>query len=1128
MKRTILLLLFGMFLISVAHAVGTITVTDTVRPEIKATFNETVQELRVGDFELRYTADDSVIDLTNSTEDNRTFIFVPKTSLRNGFYTFWVNAKDLIGNPKTFEQNIAVNINKTDIYFKEPITGFSSKPKYNIILGTSRDAMCRWSYFNIPYNLMLANSFSVTGTESAMVTDHTIKDFPVSASGVSPEAFNSDGRETLPYIYVACIDKLGLNVSKKMYTGFDESGPVVSLKEATTPVIKTPPTSKITTDSQYDRIFCSINNNPFSTQSKLDIATYVRSPVHNIIYDPPDTDSNGEYTYTIICENLAGTQAAPITQKIVVDTKDALSINIVLPNAYIQPVTNAILQVKAETNKEAECEAYLDDYEDETILVADAETGTVHTKSISTMKSLTIGEIVIPGTAKNIFLNGTHYLRVWCKSNYAGFEDFAEETKKITIDTSAPSTPTINATACEDDEIDILLKSFDNESGIVGYNYTLTGPNVSLTNKFSATGEITETGLKLSLGGQYRITAFSMNGAGKTSSVSSPHSFTFNPNTTIACMEKDPPYVTYNITNTSFGRTVRLICLDESGCLSLKYNTGTTNCSPTKSGSVIDLTAPDTICYEAIDRAQNVKVGSFNILFTAIGSTCFNTKQDGSETDVDCGGNCPGCNVNQKCKGDADCAERWCVDFICKKPLCTDKIKNGFESDVDCGGKTCPGCAINKSCVLFSDCASNYCKDGKCAPSSCMDGITNGLETDVDCGGTVCLKCSGGKSCSKDSDCTSGSCYYGSCSGKESFEEWALKNGIDPEDKDGDADGDGLTNYEEYQHNTDPKNKDTDGDGYSDKREIDAKTDPLDEFDFPVSKVGRFLLLFIGILILVTGLLMLYYFKADKQTSLNIIIIGGATLLILLFDWMIFTMPSFVHYLLAVLSLGGAGYLIYLHKDELESLFQKPGMILPQQGSPSQQMKKPEDRGPTKEEIDEARRLAEELKREKALREKQRKELFEKFGGEPKDNPEMKNKELARQNKNIQIKSLPKFKKFKKEETQKPIQKRREESAVERLSNLKSKGSLDTLSKLEKSGKGMSDIERLTKKRDAFEKLGSISKSNLNDVFSKLPSIKKEEKKEGMKKETDKEEKKPAESAEKTKTQNKKQKSKSR
>jgi hypothetical protein len=45
------------------------------------------------------------------------------------------------------------------------------------------------------------------------------------------------------------------------------------------------------------------------------------------------------------------------------------------------------------------------------------------------------------------------------------------------------------------------------------------------------------------------------------------------------------------------------------------------------------------------------------------------------------------------------------------------------------------------------------------------------------------------------------------------------------------ADGDGLTNLEEYQNGTNPYASDTDGDGYSDVEELELGLDPLNGAD---------------------------------------------------------------------------------------------------------------------------------------------------------------------------------------------------------------------------------------------------------------------------------------------------------
>jgi hypothetical protein len=99
-------------------------------------------------------------------------------------------------------------------------------------------------------------------------------------------------------------------------------------------------------------------------------------------------------------------------------------------------------------------------------------------------------------------------------------------------------------------------------------------------------------------------------------------------------------------------------------------------------------------------------------------------------------------------------------------PMCQDTLKNGTETDVDCGGGQCGFCAKGKVCVTHADCGTAYCDPQKvCAdrPAACMDRTKNGTETDVDCGGNECLRCGDGKACSIDDDCASGFCANGQC-----------------------------------------------------------------------------------------------------------------------------------------------------------------------------------------------------------------------------------------------------------------------------------------------------------------------------------------------------------------------------
>lgn len=103
--------------------------------------------------------------------------------------------------------------------------------------------------------------------------------------------------------------------------------------------------------------------------------------------------------------------------------------------------------------------------------------------------------------------------------------------------------------------------------------------------------------------------------------------------------------------------------------------------------------------------------------------------------------------------------------------LCGDGVKNGGESDIDCGGGIiCERCEIGMQCGADNDCISNVCIDGECVPPICGNGLHDldtqwGSEGDVDCG-RVCKKlCVHGQSCGV-MDCEEGthcSMYFYQC-----------------------------------------------------------------------------------------------------------------------------------------------------------------------------------------------------------------------------------------------------------------------------------------------------------------------------------------------------------------------------
>jgi hypothetical protein len=133
--------------------------------------------------------------------------------------------------------------------------------------------------------------------------------------------------------------------------------------------------------------------------------------------------------------------------------------------------------------------------------------------------------------------------------------------------------------------------------------------------------------------------------------------------------------------------------------------------------------------------------------------TCDNQALDSDETAVDCGGVCPPCADGNYCLIPQDCKSDVCAIPVnenklkCITPSCGDMVKNGKESDVDCGGPDCQTrCLPTKKCTNPSDCLSGVCHAGICQAATCTDGVKNGFETGIDCGLPSCVvkNCPGG------------------------------------------------------------------------------------------------------------------------------------------------------------------------------------------------------------------------------------------------------------------------------------------------------------------------------------------------------------------------------------------------
>ena len=183
-------------------------------------------------------------------------------------------------------------------------------------------------------------------------------------------------------------------------------------------------------------------------------------------------------------------------------------------------------------------------------------------------------------------------------------------------------------------------------------------------------------------------------------------------------------------------------------------------------------------CAAAADCTTSVCSGG-----KCVAATCADTAKNGTETDVDCGGSCGKCADTKTCAVAADCTSVVCDAGTkkCLAPLCTDTVKNGTESDVDCGGSCTTKCANAKTCAVAGDCTSGVCNSGSktCTPAACTDTVKNGTETDVDCGGSCTTKCADTKKCLVGADCTSLNCDAGAKTCTAPTCSDVLKNGTE-------------------------------------------------------------------------------------------------------------------------------------------------------------------------------------------------------------------------------------------------------------------------------------------------------------------------------------------------------------
>lgn len=210
----------------------------------------------------------------------------------------------------------------------------------------------------------------------------------------------------------------------------------------------------------------------------------------------------------------------------------------------------------------------------------------------------------------------------------------------------------------------------------------------------------------------------------------------------------------------------------------------------------------DGQCVECVVEQQCPPAQTCSAMNTCVDPGCDNQAQDGSESDIDCGGNCDPCATGLKCGQPSDCLSGVCTAGICS--ACT--TKDDCRGDQYCDMGVCkPGLAQGDPCTGDEQCSTGECSDdvccdeacdgacescsiagsqGSCTPIAtgedpdeecagsdtcngagvcyCDDGMKNGDETANDCGGP-CDGCGDGLACEIDEDCASKVCEGDIC-----------------------------------------------------------------------------------------------------------------------------------------------------------------------------------------------------------------------------------------------------------------------------------------------------------------------------------------------------------------------------
>ncbi|MEM4336448.1 MAG: hypothetical protein QXG86_00390, partial [Candidatus Woesearchaeota archaeon] len=402
-------------------------------------------------------------------------------ALANGNYTLYVEAQDRVENKVNVTQIIEVSVPYIPIRVINPPLGVSPTPIFDLVIETpENDASCKYSTSPLATYDSAAFSFE----------DITPKIHKFSNFNKDPVLIQSPEKEIAIYIFCKQLDNQRINPAT-IKLSYDLTPPIIgAFADPRVIVDKTPEgrvLGEIKVISTSDKIICRYSDlvalnddltnygpsqgifqempNYFGNpEDELNLTKYSKTPTTIIDLTRYITDITKIYNFVfnVSCINMATLNLLDYSKNRTSNTVSVpISVNLLSPiiiNKISPPdyTANDNIFMNFTTNKVASCSYTLEE-KSENLESADNK---IHTKNYGSLPE------------------GKYSIKIDCVGEAASIS----KNFSFVIDKSPPSRPIIispNVTCTG--SLTATFFSNDTESGIKGYNYTITGLGVSIS-----------------------------------------------------------------------------------------------------------------------------------------------------------------------------------------------------------------------------------------------------------------------------------------------------------------------------------------------------------------------------------------------------------------------------------------------------------------------------------------------------------------------------------------------------------------------------------------------------------------------------------------------------------------------